>query len=149
MQPKLGVHVIGKGFGESIVVEMPDGKVGVIDCHSSKLALAKNTAECRRRSNPILRFIIDCFDIKSLAFVGFSHPHEDHGRGLSHLLEHFRDNIEQIWMFYGFTSIYLDRYFECVLKSKRKFPIEEMLRERAGTFSRELPKNTQRTKPRG
>ncbi len=35
MPDVLGIHIIGGGYGESIVLELPNGKVGVLDCFSA------------------------------------------------------------------------------------------------------------------
>jgi hypothetical protein len=34
--PALAVHVIGPGYGESIVLHLPDGSVGVIDTFAAR-----------------------------------------------------------------------------------------------------------------
>ena len=91
MSDTLGINILGGGFGESIVLELPNGKVGVLDCFSARLKAA--TSKERVESNPTLRFLVNELRAKSLAFLGFPHPHEDHGRGLSHLLEEFNSSF--------------------------------------------------------
>jgi hypothetical protein len=136
MSGELGIHILGRGFGESIVVQLPAGGIGVIDCFSPSL-VAKDTDE-RRATNPVLRFLRSTLKAESLAFVGLTHPHEDHGRGFSQVLEDYRDCIQQIWMFQGFQSIYLERYLQALRRSSRRLPIERLLKEPPGTFSVEV-----------
>jgi hypothetical protein len=136
MAKALGVHIIGRGFGESIVLQMPNGGVGLIDCFAPRLK-AVTRAE-RLAANPTLRFLVNHLKAASLAFVGFTHPHEDHGRGLSHILEEFRGRIGEIWVFRAYNAIYLERYMRALLTSGRESAIEKILHERAGTFATEL-----------
>ncbi len=133
----LTVHVIGAGFGESIILEFPNGSVGVIDCFSPKLDLA---AADRIKKNPTLHFLVEELRADRLAFVAFTHPHEDHGRGLSHILEEYRNRIDQIWIFDAFQAISLERYFKALLLSDRRLPIESLLDDPPGIFSVELMK---------
>src|SRR5688500_14036107 len=105
MAGALGIHVIGEGFGESIVLEMPGGKVGVIDCFCRRLK-ARSAPE-RLAANPTLRLLRGRLRATRLAFVALTHPHEDHGRGLSHLLEDYSNRIDEVWMFVGFELVYL------------------------------------------
>lgn len=65
----LEVHVLGAGRGESIVLRLPDGGWGVVDCcASSSSDESKNsTLEFLRSRN-----------IKELEFLCLTHPHDDH-----------------------------------------------------------------------
>src|SRR3954452_21250288 len=132
----LGVHVIGAGYGESIVLEMPNGGVGVIDCFAPRLKAT--TRDERLQANPTLGFLVNHLGAHSLAFLAFTHPHEDHGRGLTHLLEEFRDHIGWIWVFPSFQTIALERWFAASLDGGRRLPIERLLDEPPGSFSLEL-----------
>ena len=136
MQDALGVHVFGRGFGESIVLEFPNGRVGLIDCFSPQLTIPEG--QTRLSVNPVLRFLKNELRAESLAFVGLTHPHEDHGRGLSHVLEEYRGRIGQIWMFQGFQSLYLERLLHALRASAIQLPIEELLNEPPGTFAFEI-----------
>jgi hypothetical protein len=132
----LSIHVLGGGFGESIVLCLPNGKVGVIDCFSASLKAPDS--EARLNANPTLRFLKECTRASRLAFVALTHPHEDRGRGLSHILEEYRDRIDEIWIFDAFQDIALERYFSALNSGKRKLPIEEIQGDAPGTFSAEL-----------
>jgi hypothetical protein len=136
MAHALGIHVIGAGYGESIVIQMPHGGVGVIDCFAPRLR-ADNRAE-RLQANPTLRFLVDQVRTPRLSFLGFTHPHEDHGRGLTHLLEEYRDRIDWIWVFPTFQVIALERWFAAVRERDVRLPIERLLDEPPGSFFREL-----------
>jgi hypothetical protein len=136
MSNPLGIHVIGRGFGESIVVQMPNGRVGVIDCFAARLDAS--TQDQRLDVNPTLRFLVDELKADRLAFVAFSHPHEDHGHGLRHVLEAYRGRIDEVWVFRAFQSIYLERHMKARLVGGHKLPIETLLAQPAGTFATEL-----------
>ncbi len=136
MSNKLIIHLIGCGFGESIILCLPNGKVGIVDCCSP--TLKANTSAEKLQANPTLRFLRNNLHVEKLAFLAFTHPHEDHGRGMSHILESYKDSIDQIWIFDGYQDIALDRYFGALLEGNRRLPIEKLLNEPPGTFSREL-----------
>ena len=91
-EPKklLGIHVIGAGKGESILLELPNGEWGVVDCFSPSLT--------KKHLNQTLRLLAD-FDVTRLCFICLTHPHEDHFRGITHLLEAYRENIKEFWVF--------------------------------------------------
>ncbi len=84
----LVLRVFGGRKGETIVVRLPDGTYGVVDCYASSLA--------DPRSNPAYR-ILDEEGVRSLRFLGLTHPHDDHYRGMSHLLHDFA--IAAFWTF--------------------------------------------------
>jgi hypothetical protein len=136
MSNPLGIHVIGRGFGESVVLQMPNGRVGVIDCFAARLDA--RTHEERLDANPTLRFLADELKAERLAFVAFSHPHEDHGHGLRHILEEYRGRIDELWVFRAFHNIYLERHMKARLVGRRRLPVETLLARPAGTFAIEL-----------
>lgn len=85
---RLRVHVLGAGKGESLVLELPDGKWGVVDCYARHLADPS--------ANPTVRFLRE-HGVTALEFLCLTHPHDDHFRGMSHLLECFE--VSQFWRF--------------------------------------------------
>jgi hypothetical protein len=115
---------------------MPNGRVGVIDCFAARLSAS--TREERLDANPTLRFLVNELKAERLAFVGFSHPHEDHGHGLRHILEEYRGRIDEVWVFRAFHSIYLERHMRARLVGGHRLPIEILLARPAGTFATEL-----------
>jgi hypothetical protein len=138
MNDPLGIHVIGLGFGESVVVQMPNGGVGVIDCFAPRLDAS--TSEERLDANPTLRFLVNELRAPRLAFVAFSHPHEDHGHGLRHVLEHFRGRIDEVWVFRALEDLNLERHMRARIVGGRKSLSEASLPPpvAAGTFATEL-----------
>lgn len=86
---ELGLLVFGPGHGEAMVVILPDGSLGVID-------------GCREPTNgdPVREFIAAWLAAASgrrISFVGLTHPHEDHYRGLGRLIEEYDGVIESLW----------------------------------------------------
>jgi glyoxylase-like metal-dependent hydrolase (beta-lactamase superfamily II) len=88
--PDLTVHVIGEGKGESIILELPNGKWGVIDCYANSIR--------DESTNQTLNFL-KRRNAKALEFLCLSHPHEDHFRGITHLLNAYEGAIEEFWRF--------------------------------------------------
>ncbi len=84
----LVLRVFGGRKGETIVVRLPDGTYGVVDCYASSLA--------DPATNPAVKVLID-EGVRSLRFLCLTHPHDDHYRGMSHLLGAF--TIEAFWTF--------------------------------------------------
>lgn len=94
--PELRLYVINAGIGESIIVHMPNNKWGVVDCYAPSI-IESNT-------NPTLQFLIKC-QVKELEFLCLTHPHDDHYRGMSHLLNRF--STKYFWRSAAMTSEHL------------------------------------------
>lgn len=95
---KLGIHVIAGCIGESIVLELPNGKWGVVDCYSSNPG---------KDSNPTIHFLRKLApDISSLEFVCLSHPHVDHLAGMDELLEEYQysKSLGTVWLSFARES---------------------------------------------
>ncbi len=84
----LEIHVLGAGVGESIVIRLPTGRWGVVDCYSSS-ALEPSL-------NATLEFLKKN-DVGELEFICLTHPHDDHYRGMSHLLDEL--TVDYFWRF--------------------------------------------------
>jgi beta-lactamase superfamily II metal-dependent hydrolase len=97
-QPLLTVHVIGSSVGESIVIELPGGEWGVVDCHTSWLGDVKK--------NPTYAFLKER-GVSELAFVCLTHPHSDHYRGMSEIVIGFA--VKSFWRFPPFAPQELSR----------------------------------------
>lgn len=95
---RLGLHVINGGYGESIILEMPGGRWGVVDCYTPNLG--------KPNFNPTLRFLRER-SVGELEFLALTHPHADHYHGLKDLLEHLR--VRAFWWFGGVSSTDLAR----------------------------------------
>lgn len=87
---QLTVHVIGAGKGESIILQLPNGEWGVVDCYASSIK--------KSETNQTLQYLLQN-KVESLQFICLSHPHEDHFRGITHLLNEYEGEICQIWRF--------------------------------------------------
>lgn len=88
----LTIHVINSGIGEGIIIQLPNSKWGVVDCYSPSLL---NPTE-----NPTLQFLTHN-NVKELEFLCLTHPHDDHYRGMSQVLEYYEGNIKEFWRFGG------------------------------------------------
>ncbi len=128
----IGVHILGSGYGESIVLELPNGKIGVVDTYTHRVGL-EDAAEFAE-ANPTIRFL-EQYPTNRLAFLAITHAHEDHCRGLYQLLEYFTGRIDELWLFQGFDSVALDKYLSTVSKYGMRFPIEPIKEELPGSFA--------------
>jgi hypothetical protein len=86
----LTIHVIGAGIGESIILELPNGQWGVVDCYASKIS--------DETTNQTLNFL-KRRKVETLAFLCLTHPHQDHFRGITHLLNRYKGKLERFWIF--------------------------------------------------
>jgi hypothetical protein len=78
---KLEVHILGAGKGESIVIKLPNGQWGVVDCYASSAADPD--------SNPTRAFL-KSRGVEQLEFLCLTHPHDDHFSGMSTLIDEFQ-----------------------------------------------------------
>src|SRR4051812_30004220 len=85
---RLRIHVLGGGKGESIVLELPNGERGVVDCYARELRGPD--------ANPTVQ-LLRSQGVNRLAFVCLTHPHDDHFRGLSHLFDTMP--VAEFWRF--------------------------------------------------
>jgi hypothetical protein len=129
---QLGVHAIGAGYGETIVIDFPDGSRGVIDPFCGDRDL---TAENRADVHPIIRFLGPS---PSLRFVALTHPHADHCMGFSHFIEHFAANIHELWLPDGWNEIRGRKYLAALKARKKCERTEEGLSADPGTILAEL-----------
>mgnify|MGYP005853910865 CR=1 FL=1 len=85
---ELSLLVFGPGHGEAMVVILPDGSLGVID-------------GCREPpGDPVDAFVSSWLNEDSarrISFVGLTHPHEDHYRGLGRLIDNYDRRIDALW----------------------------------------------------
>jgi hypothetical protein len=114
----LELHVLGGRKGESTVIRLPrdsHGKVrwGVVDCYSRNLA--------DPTANPTVRFLQQA-GVSELEFLCLTHPHDDHYRGMSHLLEHF--TVRRFWQF-NFPYMLMGKLVNVIIKTARGREDEE------------------------
>jgi hypothetical protein len=81
LEDSFELHVFGATQGETIVLRLPQGGWGVVDCYASNL-------DAPSTDNAALRFLSDR-GVSELEFICLTHPHDDHFRGMSQLFERF------------------------------------------------------------
>jgi len=131
-QEIIQIHVLNSGVGESIIVGMPEDKWGVVDCYSRSID--------KPSSNPTLTFLKDR-DINELEFLCLTHPHEDHFRGMSHLLNPEMFTIKRFWRFGAFST--------AELKIASVLHASQDLKEAAREFQKILRKVTELREAKG
>lgn len=87
---RLKIYVFGSTEGESIVLHLPNGRWGVVDSFVSSLN--------DPGTNPAYR-LLKRENVTEIEFLCLTHPHDDHFRGMSQLLEGF--TVRQFWTFMG------------------------------------------------
>jgi hypothetical protein len=98
--PKLEIQILGGSVGESIIIRTPDGRWGVVDCYSPRTdAPSFNPTLARLASR----------GVKELDFLCLTHPHADHYRGMTHLVEHLK--VHEFWHFDSLTPEHTQRLF--------------------------------------
>ena len=85
---EIELHVIGGKEGESIVLRLPDGEWGVIDCYTPSLS--------DPAANPTFA-LLQSKGVTRLRFLCLTHAHRDHYRGMAGLLEQFP--VQEFWLF--------------------------------------------------
>src|SRR4051812_33928138 len=100
-QSRLTVHVLGAAKGESIILHLPSGQWGVVDCYAGSVA--------NPQTNPTFQFL-KSQGVTELEFLCLTHPHDDHYRGMSQLLESF--SIRSFWRFSGLGGSHFLRLVE-------------------------------------
>ena len=78
----LKVRIFGVGDGDCILLELPTGRLALID----------SCVPAKQTSSPALAFVKG----KDLAFCCLTHPHADHVRGMTAVLQAAR-HVEQFW----------------------------------------------------
>jgi beta-lactamase superfamily II metal-dependent hydrolase len=84
----LEIHVLGGSKGESIIIKLPDGQWGVVDCY------ADNAADPAH--NPTVQYLRSR-GVATLLFVCLTHAHDDHFLGMVKLIEEFKP--AEFWRF--------------------------------------------------
>jgi len=120
----LGIHILGPGFGESVVIECPDGSVGVVD------VFADSRGAC-----PVLNFLRSR-QVESLAFLAVTHPHADHCTGMDALLKAIP--VERFWLFDTFQDIKLGQFLEALYIKDSLDLVEQALELKPGAVFSQL-----------
>jgi len=96
----LSVVVFGPGRGEAVVVQLPDGRLGVVDgCKGPS-----NPKDPRGTGDPVREFLHAVEAHRGLTehtleleFVCLTHPHDDHYAGLGQLMSRYSGRIRRPW----------------------------------------------------
>lgn len=115
------VYVLGSGRGESIVIRIKrEGTAdvwGVIDCCAD--------SNIDPEKNATLRFLRR-LEVTRVEFVCLTHPHEDHCRGLHHLLEAEELEVGCVFMYAATCAEFLTKLYNETAEQTKK------AREKAG-----------------
>lgn len=120
----LGVHVFGPGFGECVVLELPDGHIGIVDFFQFGSA------------TPLKDHIARRFAEMPVAFLALTHPHADHCSGLEAFLG--STAIERFWLFHGFALASVVKYFDAATRLERSAAIDAALATRSTSVGQEI-----------
>jgi beta-lactamase superfamily II metal-dependent hydrolase len=102
---KLTVYLFNVGQGDNILLRLPNGEYGIIDCHYDAPNLNQTEPpaltylkKVRRRLNPATPLV--------LSFICISHPDTDHVMGVSDLLNWIKNKenkarLKNLWLFPG------------------------------------------------
>jgi beta-lactamase superfamily II metal-dependent hydrolase len=92
---RIEIHILNAGVacGESIVIRLPHGGYGVVDCYARSLR--------NENTNPTVEFL-QRRNVDTIEFLCLTHPHSDHYRGMSQILRKFR--VLHFWRFGGLSA---------------------------------------------
>lgn len=111
----LTIHVIGPGFGECIVIELPDGQVGVVDSFCS-----------RHADPPVLDFLRTLKpEPTRLQFVALTHPHADHCMGMHRYFKKYL--VEEFWVFHSFLQHTCSGFYKAMKEKGALDAVEKAL----------------------
>jgi hypothetical protein len=126
MPARLGIHILGPRYGESIILELPDGGIGVIDCFAAGLT-----------PHPVVGFLVSRFPkLSKLRFLGVTHPHADHCYRIAEILEKF--GTEEVWAFHPFPTGQILNYYTALAKFGTRDAVEEALGLTVGSIATSL-----------
>lgn len=105
----LHVVVFGPGHGEAVLVQMPDGEVGVVDgCVDPQPDSSKR--------DPVSE-LVDALRVERLLFACLTHPHQDHFLGFDKLITRLRP--KHLWWSGTPEAKFLSYYQEYLKKKGR------------------------------
>ena len=88
----ISLRFFNVGQGDSILIELPDGSYGMVDCHFDPLL--------GQAKPPALEFLEQRSDV-CLRFICITHFDYDHFRGITQVLQHVADarwSIDEMWL---------------------------------------------------
>lgn len=119
----LEVHVLGAGEGESIIVQTPGGEWGVVDCFASSLTDPTTNAAYQ---------FLEGHGVEEIQFLCMTHPHRDHFRGMSQLLDRF--TIRSFWRPAVLSGKRLEWLLESVRRAATKSGTDKFLKDSEELF---------------
>jgi hypothetical protein len=129
MSSLLGIHVLGPRLGESIIVELPDGGVGVID----------SFAGGEKTPHPVIAFLEQKYPkLSKLRFFALTHPHTDHCHRCAEICNRFPP--DEVWVFRPFPLGQVQSYFTALQRLGTQDEVERASDLPAGTTVHSLLK---------
>ena len=132
----LRIYLFGATQGESIAIQLPNGKWGVVDCFASSLTSPA--------TNPV-HALLKASRVEEIEFLCLTHPHVDHFNGMSHLLRDF--SVKQFWTFCGLDPTdfrLLCTYFQAEAEQAARSALKLSAAELASIFDLVLESGIQR-----
>jgi len=122
----IGVHVLGPGYGETIVLDLPDNSLGVVDTYRQ-----------REGRFPALDFIRNGLPgpRRSLRFLAVTHPHSDHCCGITQLSEAV--SVGEWWVYDSLPHENVREFFRQLVILGAIDAVDDALRLPPGTISLE------------
>src|SRR3989339_2124065 len=93
------VHVFDVGFGDSILLEFPENKWGVIDCNYG--------FNSPNNDPPVLSYL-KSKNVNNLEFICLTHPHLDHFQGLWKVCKYYSEEGRTYKYFLDLTLSFID-----------------------------------------
>lgn len=126
MPKRLGIHVIGPRHGESVVLHLPDGGIGVIDSFAGRV-----------KAHPVIDYLNAQFTgLKELRFFALTHPHADHCYRAAEILDAFP--AQEIWIYDPFPLGQVQDYYYELQNKGSADAIEKAMGLPAGSVSMSL-----------
>jgi hypothetical protein len=123
----LTVHVLGPRLGESVILELPDGSVGVID----------SFATLEDGPQPVIDFLNRRFPaLSGLRFFVLTHPHADHVFRCAEVTHCYPP--EELWVFQPFPVTTGMDYHYLLARHGSRDRVEAALGLRAGSVAESL-----------
>ncbi|MCB2190321.1 MAG: hypothetical protein KQI62_02075 [Deltaproteobacteria bacterium] len=97
------ITIIGPGYGESIILNIPGVGVGIIDSCQSRINDTNYVLPLE-----YLKYLYP--DLDKISFLLLTHPHKDHYLGLDSILQYYRGNVQRVCWYAGHGTVELKKY---------------------------------------
>lgn len=123
---RLGIHVLGPCHGESVVLQLPDGGVGVIDSFAGRV-----------KAHPVVDYLKAEFPgLTDLRFLAVTHPHADHCHRAAEILDRFP--AQEVWIYDPFPLGEVQNYYYALQAAGAADAVEQAMDLPAGSVSLSL-----------